>query len=164
MPHPFSRYRLRFFKDVVRILVLPSVCFSGLLWITHVRLGLLAVPCHVAFIAVAACVRNWYYDFQDCRAAQQMNARVVPTVKGKWPGNLDILLKFKQATASEYLGDFFLQLFEEHQSTIVNLRMLGANLVGLIIRSSSTRASLERPHAPFIWALMCVPAEQLLLT
>ena len=88
-----------------------------------------ALTCHVAAVFIAACCRNWYYDLRDRYEARKMGARVVPVVKGRWPGNLDVLLKFKKATASEYLGDFFLSLFEEHQSTIVNLRMLGANLV-----------------------------------
>lgn len=133
MPHPYSRYRVRFLHDILRILVVPSASLSLLLSITNVRLGLLALPCHVASIVIAACCRNWYYDFRDRRAARQIGARMVPVVRGKWPGNLDVLLKFKKATASEYLGDFFLSLFEEHKSTIVNLRMLGANLVSHLV-------------------------------
>lgn len=142
MPHPYSRYRIRFLQDLLRIVVVPSACFSFLLSTVNIRLGLLALPCHVVSIVVAACFRNWYYDYRDCRTARQMGARVAPVVNGKWPGNLDVLLKFKQATTSEYLGDFFLSLFEEYESTIINLRMLGANLVSSFTRSLISRVSL----------------------
>ncbi|KAI0076688.1 cytochrome P450 [Panus rudis PR-1116 ss-1] len=142
MPHPFSRYRLRFLHDVVRIVVLPSVTLATALSVLHVRLGLLTIPAYVSFIVVAAAVRNRHDLHQQRRQALQRGARMVPVVVGKWPGNLDVLLRMKREVKSRYLCDFFLDLFQEYQSTIVNLRILGADLF----------VTMDEEHIKFISA------------
>ncbi|KAH8105405.1 cytochrome P450 [Cristinia sonorae] len=127
--HPFSRYRLRILQDFVRIFVFPILLLSLAFKATGIRLGLLAVPVHFAFIVLCAFARDWYGQLLQRQEAYKMGGRVVPQVKGKWPGNIDVMLRIKNAAHNDYLCQGFLDLFQEYQSTTLNLRILGADLM-----------------------------------
>ena len=51
-------------------------------------------------------------------------------VKGKLPGNIDILVRLFANNNSGYLYDLFLELFDQCQSTTINLRIFGVDKVG----------------------------------
>ncbi|TCD71088.1 hypothetical protein EIP91_000180 [Steccherinum ochraceum] len=128
-PHPYSRYRLRLLQDFIRILVVPSLLLSLSLRLSGVHLGLLAIPSYPACVVLSAFVRDWYARLAQRREAYQMGGRLAPIVKGKWPGNLDVLCRIKNAAHNDYLCQGFLDLFHEYQSTTLNLRILGADLM-----------------------------------
>ena len=52
------------------------------------------------------------------------------SVKGKLPGNIDIVVRLFANNDSGYLYDLFLELFEQCQSTTINLRIFGLDKVG----------------------------------
>lgn len=54
----------------------------------------------------------------------------VVRVKGKLPGNIDIIVRLFANNDSGYLYDLFLELFDQCQSTTINLRILGVDKVG----------------------------------
>ena len=51
-------------------------------------------------------------------------------MKGKLPGNIDIVIRLFADNDSGYLYDLFSELFEQCQSTTINLRLFGTDEVG----------------------------------
>jgi hypothetical protein len=56
--------------------------------------------------------------------AQSLNATVIPQVKGKWPGNLDVALRVVRSFEDGYVLQIFMDLFREHNATTLNTRLL----------------------------------------
>ena len=54
-------------------------------------------------------------------------------VKGKLPGNIDLIIRGFANQRSGYVHDILLEWFEEYQSTIINLRILGVDKVGPLL-------------------------------
>lgn len=129
MAHPFSRYRLRLFWDFVRILFIPSLAFVALLNLAGVSLGWLTPLAYVLWLFAAGISRVKTTDYLQTRAARRMGGRLPTEVVGKWPGNLDILIKLGKAAKSRYPAAFFHDLFEEYQCTTLNLKLLWSDLV-----------------------------------
>lgn len=137
MAHPFSRYRLRLFWDFVRILLVPSTLFIGLLHFTHTRLGWLTLPAYFSWLFAVGLTRVKATEIIQTRAARQLGGRLPTQVRGKWPGNLDILIKLGKAAKSRYPAGFFHDLFEEYQCTTLNLKLLWSDLVRNLSSSNS---------------------------
>lgn len=66
-----------------------------------------------------------------------LGAVPVPRVRGRWPGNLDIVLGFIRSLREDYPMQFMNDLFEQYGSDTLNLRMLWEDQV-------STQRSLRR--------------------
>lgn len=128
MPHPFSRYRLRLFWDFVRIVVVPSAFFATILC-TRRQLCWIAPFAWLAFLLVSGYVRQQYHGYKQRAEARRRGGRLPPEVVGKWPGNIDILIKVGRAARTRYPGTFYLSLFEEYKSTTLNLKLLWSDLV-----------------------------------
>lgn len=122
-------YRTRLFLDVLRIFVLPCVALSEICRVSHIRLGYLTVPAHVAAIIFWGYVRNVHYDIKQAQEARQLGAKPVPRIKGKWPGNIDILMRMMKAFKTAYLMDVYLELFQEYNCTTLNTRILWVDQV-----------------------------------
>lgn len=122
-------YRLRLFFDILRIFVVPSLILSELCRRTNVRLGFLALPAHFLAIILWGCIRNVYYDINQVREAKRMGAKPVPRIKGKWPGNIDVLLRMMKAFKTAYLMDVYLELFQEYKCSTLNTRILWVDQV-----------------------------------
>ena len=67
------------------------------------------------------------------------------SVKGKLPGNVDLIFRLAANQQKGYVHDLFLEWFEECQSTVINLRVLGVDKVGPITSSTSAGGSLSKP-------------------
>jgi hypothetical protein len=50
-------------------------------------------------------------------------------VKGRLPGGIDLIIRALANQRSGHVHDIFLEWFEEYQSTIINVRILGADKV-----------------------------------
>ncbi|KAF7791588.1 hypothetical protein EIP86_002605 [Pleurotus ostreatoroseus] len=122
-PHPFSRYRLRLFHDFVRILVIPSVTFAAIVQWSPVRLGFFIVPAYFATLILAGILRNVYHKYRLEHDAYRLGGRLPTEVKGKWPGNLDVAIRLAKAARTKYVGEFYLELFEEYRCTTLNLKL-----------------------------------------
>ena len=143
--HPDSFYRVRLFKDFIRIVVVPSTTLFILTRIAEVRLGLWTVPAYFAFIFTWAYTRLQLADWVQQREARRMGARPIPRVHGKWPGNADIYLQLLRAYATTYVGSFYLKLFEEYQTTTLNLRLLWQDFVSVSDFRPESETSVD-PH------------------
>ena len=129
--HPDSFYRIRLFKDFIRIIVVPSTTLFVLTHITEVHLGLWTAPAYSTFIFTWAYARLQFADWVQQREARRMGARPIPRVHGRCPGNADIYLQLLKAYTTTYVGSFYLKLFEEYQTTTLNLRLLWQDFVSV---------------------------------
>ncbi|GJE94110.1 cytochrome P450 [Phanerochaete sordida] len=129
MPHPFSRYRLRLFGDFVRIVLAPTLVFGSALAMCRIRLGLSTPIAWLAFVSTASYARVVHRDYTQRREAQQRGSALPVEVVGRWPGNIDILIKLGKSVLTSYPGSFYLSLFEEYQCTTLNLKLLWSDLI-----------------------------------
>lgn len=69
-----------------------------------------------------------------CSDPAALGAVPIPRVRGKWPGNLDIVLGFIQSLHDDYPMQFMDDLFEQYGCKTLNLRMLWEDQVRTHIR------------------------------
>lgn len=98
---------LRFFLNLA---VPPAVAIFSLQSLYHVS------PWALLFVAIlsiplAFVIRVQWTLFRDKRAAAALGATLAPTPPGKWPGNLDILVKLVQQFKGGYPGEIYLFVF-----------------------------------------------------
>lgn len=128
--HP-ANFRARLFKDLFSAFAIPSAVLYALLRYYNVHLGLFAPPVYFLFFLGWATSKGAYTVHKQRQLAKQLGSRPVPCVIGKWPGNIDILLRMMRAFKTSYVLDVYLQLFEEYQCTTLNLRILWADNVSV---------------------------------
>lgn len=127
--HP-SNFRLRLLFDFLKILVLPSVLFH--LISTRLLEKPLGAPSYIAFITCWSIGKTFLREALLRVERRRLGAREIPCIRGAWPGNIDILLKMLHAFKTSYIGDVYLQLFEEYQCTTLNTRILWTDHVRFI--------------------------------
>jgi len=118
-----SHVRARFLKSTFRNCVLPAAVVAAALRFAHIELGYFTIPVYIGTIILLACARNIYNSHIQEREASRLGARTIPRVVGKWPGNIDIVLRLVADLKSGYMQDVFLELFHEYQCTTLNLRI-----------------------------------------
>lgn len=126
--HP-ANFRARLILDLFFALVVPSALLNVLLRLYTIHLGLWSIPVYSLFTLCWAISKGAYSSYRQRQIAEQLGARPVPCVVGKWPGNIDVLLKMMRAFKTSYVLDVYRQLFEEYQCTTLNLRILWADNV-----------------------------------
>lgn len=137
-------YRTRLVLDVLRIFVLPAVVLEELCHAFGFRLGLLKLPAYFLAIMMAGSLRNAFYDIKQVQEAKRLGAKPIPRIKGKWPGNIDVLFRMMKAFKTAYLMDVYLELFQEYKCTTLNTRILWVDQVcSLIIIVISVRNYLR---------------------
>ncbi|KAF8314506.1 cytochrome P450 monooxygenase CYP63 [Clavulina sp. PMI_390] len=85
----------------------------------HVLLYLLATPIYWT-------VRIQYGDWANQKVAKRLGAVVAPEARGKWPGNLDVLLRVAKIKQTSYASTEMDALFDEFGPDVhtVNFRVL----------------------------------------
>ncbi|KAJ8515461.1 hypothetical protein ONZ45_g7112 [Pleurotus djamor] len=139
--HP-SRYRTRLLLDLTRVFLVPSLTLRLILLASETSLGKLTVPIYVAWTIGWAIVKGIRTNVKQGREASQLGARPIPRVQGKWPGNIDVLLRMMKAFKTSYVCDVYLQLFEEYQSTTLNTRILWCDTI----------ITMDQEHSKFVLA------------
>jgi len=134
--HP-SNFRVRLMLDLFSALAVPSIILKLILRFYLIHLGRCAPVVYVASIFCWAMLKGAYAAPKQHKLAGQLGARPIPSVVGKWPGNLDILLRMTSAFKTSYVLDVYLQLFEEYQCTTLNLRILWADNVSRFLQVRS---------------------------
>ncbi|KAF8308485.1 cytochrome P450 monooxygenase CYP63 [Clavulina sp. PMI_390] len=88
-------------------------------WIYHTLTYILAVPVYWT-------VKVQYDEFVVKREAKKLGLELVPQVKGKWPGNLDVLFEAAEARKTSYSISDTIHLFERMGDNVdtINLRLL----------------------------------------
>ncbi|KAJ7661715.1 cytochrome P450 monooxygenase CYP63 [Mycena rosella] len=127
-------YRVRLLRDISLSLVLPCACLWLALRVLAIPLGpILSIPAYLAFLIIWAAVKG-------VLTAQQLGAQPIRRVVGKWPGNIDVLLRMMKAFKTSYVLDVYLQLFEEYQCTTLNTRILWLDTI----------ITMDQQHSKFV--------------
>ncbi|KAF8639056.1 hypothetical protein AX17_001752 [Amanita inopinata Kibby_2008] len=135
-------YRIRLLLDLCRILLLPSIVLVSLLRVSGIYLGHFALPVYSICILLWAIAKDRWRKFSQIRQAKQLGATTIPCVVGKWPGNIDVLLRMIRDFKTSYILDVYLRLFEEYQCTTLNLRLLWTDTI----------ISMDHEHSKFVLA------------
>ncbi|EIW84467.1 cytochrome P450 monooxygenase pc-3 [Coniophora puteana RWD-64-598 SS2] len=64
-----------------------------------------------------------YDTLSQRRRAAALGARLVPRVKGRWPGNMDVVIEQAEEVDRDYMGSYFLKL-EQKYGKVYNVRYL----------------------------------------
>ena len=129
---PACNFRRRIIADLARTFLLPPLIISVSARLLHLRFGWWSLPVYLLSILLAATARVQWIQLVQRREAEQLGARAIPCVVGKWPGNIDVMLRVKKAFASSYIYNPYVELFEEHQSTTLNTRFLWMDNVSIL--------------------------------
>lgn len=131
-PHP-TYYRTRLLIDVLRIFVLPVAAVWQAQRLIGIQLGFLNLPSSILAIITWGWIRNLYYDYNQAQEMKRLGAKPVPRIRGKWPGNIDVLLRMMKAFKTAYIMDVYLELFQEYQSTTLNTRIMWVDQVSVVV-------------------------------
>ncbi|KAF8573587.1 cytochrome P450 [Ramaria rubella] len=102
-----------------------------------------------SFIGVAYLYLQVIYEsYQQSSAAFSLNATPIPRVVGKWPGNLDIMLRMVQNLKKGYPMQVFADLFEQYNCQTLNLRVLWDDVI-ITIDESNVKFMLTGPSFPW---------------
>ena len=116
-------YRKRILLSLSKALIVPPLvtclalrfaCRSLSLWF-YLPLALLSVPLTVV-------LRSHYTIWSQDREAARLGAQPIPRVCGRWPGNLDVVLRMLKSFESDYVLQGFADLFDEYGCTTLNTR------------------------------------------
>lgn len=124
-----SHFRMRLFLDFLRIVVLPCLVLVQVCQYFKMKLGLLSIPAYPISIVLWGCLRNTWYDIRQEIESKTLGAKPIKRVKGKWPGNVDVMLRMMKAFKTSYIMDVYLGLFQEYQCTTLNTRILWVDQV-----------------------------------
>ncbi|QRW23885.1 cytochrome P450 family protein [Rhizoctonia solani] len=128
------RHRLVWLTSLARFIGYPAFALTAALRLARPAripesklllsvLYVLAVPTFWGF-------RNVVRDRLREREAKRLGARVVPRVKGKWPGNIDIMLKLVKSLHGSYVASVLDELSKEYGNTF-NMRLLWDDMASL---------------------------------
>ncbi|KAI9454183.1 cytochrome P450 monooxygenase CYP63 [Russula earlei] len=115
-------YRKRILISLARALILPplltflvfSLCRSPSIWFS-LPLVFLSIPISIG-------LRSQYTLWSQDREAARLGAHPITRVRGRWPGNLDIVLRLLKSFESGYVLQGFADLFAEYGCTTLNTR------------------------------------------
>jgi hypothetical protein len=130
-----GRYRTRRLLDATRLLLLPIALLTFILRIAEIRLGNLSVPCYALFIVACAIAKNYQSNHVQAEEARKLGAKPIPRVVGRWPGNIDILLRIVHSAHTDYVQDVYLELFREYKCTTLNTRIFWIDQVSVLLHS-----------------------------
>ncbi|KAF8472289.1 cytochrome P450 monooxygenase CYP63 [Russula ochroleuca] len=116
-------YRKRILISFARALIVPPLLTSLLLRIVGGSLSLfIYLPLALLSIPIAIGLRSQYSQWSQDREAASMGAKPITRVRGRWPGNLDIVLRLLKSFESGYVLQGFADLFAEYGCATLNTR------------------------------------------
>ncbi|KAK7443501.1 hypothetical protein VKT23_015674 [Stygiomarasmius scandens] len=136
-----GNYRARLLLDLCQVVVLPVLVLLVLTRIYETHLWW-PLPTYILFIALWAVAKGLIEDILQSQERYRLGAKAIPCVVGKWPGNIDVLLRMMRAFKTSYLMDVYLELFEEYQCTTLNLRILWRDSI----------ITMDQEHMKFVLA------------
>ena len=87
------------------------------------------VGAHLVFLPIYAQLRQTYASYRNASMAASIGAEQIPHVVGKWPGNIDILLRLIKGMKEDYVLQAHADLFEEYGCNTLNTRILWSDQV-----------------------------------
>ena len=119
-------YRKRILISLAKAFVVPPLITILVLRLLLYRrsVSFLSVyfPLVLLSIPIAIGLRSQYTLWCQDREAARMGAKVITRVRGRWPGNLDVVLNLLKSFESGYVLQGFADLFAEYGCTTLNTR------------------------------------------
>jgi hypothetical protein len=130
----YTAFRLRLVLDtILPTFVLPPVfCATVLRVLSSKRIHTNIVGKSLAYLAsipLFLFVRIQLRRRKQRLEAQRLGAREVPRVRGKWPGNIDVLINALKAPQKVYIWEGPKERFNSLGSKTVNIDMLWKDMV-----------------------------------
>ncbi|OCH89396.1 cytochrome P450 monooxygenase CYP63 [Obba rivulosa] len=126
---PATAYRTRFLFRIVSAIQWPfAVTFLSLRlfghqsWLVHT---LAWVACFPLWIVVTQQYSRWRNE----RLARQYGAKAVPCIQGRWPGNVDVMLRLAKDFPTGYALQAFTDLLDEYNCDTLNMRILWKDMI-----------------------------------
>ena len=110
-------------------LVLRLVCRSPSFW-CYLSLALLSLP-------ISVLLRSRYTLWTQDRQAARMGAQPITRVRGRWPGNLDVVLRLVKSFEDGYVLQGFADLFAEYGCTTLNTRFFWDDQVSSLTHAAA---------------------------
>jgi hypothetical protein len=116
-------YRKRFLISLAKAFIAPPL-FTTLILHLLCRSVPLCLCLPLAFLSIPIIIglRSQYTIWCQDRDAARMDAKSITCVRGRWPGNLDIVLCILKSFESGYVPHGFADLFVEYGCTTLNAR------------------------------------------
>jgi hypothetical protein len=129
-------YRKRILVALSKALILPPVlthfCFRAF----NPSYNTLSLPlrCLVltSSVFLFTILRSQYTLWQQDMDARRFGVKPIRRVEGRWPGNLDVVLRVMESFKTGYILQGFADLFEEYQCTTLNTRFFWDDQVGVV--------------------------------
>lgn len=116
-------YRKRILISFARALIVPPLLTSLALHLICRPVSLfIYLPLALLSIPIAIGLRSQYTLWSQDSEAARMGAKPITRVRGRWPGNLDIVLRLLKSFESGYVLQGFADLFAEYGCTTLNTR------------------------------------------
>jgi hypothetical protein len=116
-------YRKRILVSLAKAFIVPPLLTTLALRLLCRSLSLfIYLPLLLLSIPVAIGLRSQYTLWCQDREAARMGAKVITRVRGRWPGNLDVVLNLLKSFESGYVLQGFADLFAEYGCTTLNTR------------------------------------------
>ena len=132
-------YRKRILLSFARALIVPPLLTTLLLrFVCRSASLFVCLPLALLSIPIAIGLRSQYSLWHRDREAARLGAKPITRVRGRWPGNLDIVLRLLKSFESGYVLQGFADLFAEYDCTTLNTRFFWDDQV-----------SPPRSHIPF---------------
>jgi hypothetical protein len=117
-------YRSRLLLSLGKALLIPPLLSLAILCLVlGLPLNIPSVAASVLAIPLTISTRSHLSLWAHYKAARSLNATIIPRVKGRWPGNLDIALRVTKSFKEEYVFQIFADLFCEYGATTLNMRL-----------------------------------------
>jgi hypothetical protein len=123
-------WRTRFLLNIIQIVASPLLFVKLITWYFSLHFSL---PSHVLFALAAITsyiyITSLWSQHVIRREASRLGCRTIPIVKGKWPGNIDLLLQLLNTSQESYAASWMYDFFREYQVNTINIRPLGMDLI-----------------------------------
>ncbi|OCH88847.1 cytochrome P450 monooxygenase CYP63 [Obba rivulosa] len=143
---PPTAYRTRFFLRLAGTTYRPLL---GTLLLLRLLAGsALSVPATAALcagtLALWFALLPAYNLWSSGRYAAQHSAEGVPRVKGRWPGNIDVMLKLAKDLRAGYVLQAFDELLDEYGTDTLNTRIMWKDTI--ITRDDAVMRAIHSTH------------------
>lgn len=116
-------YRKRILISLAKAFIVPPLLTTLALRILCRSLPLfIYLPLLLLSIPIAIGLRSQYTLWSQDKEAARMGAKPITRVRGRWPGNLDVVLRLVKSFESGYVLQGFSDLFAEYDCTTLNTR------------------------------------------
>lgn len=129
-------YRKRILVALFKGLVLPPFVTFLLVRLYAGSSPFISIASIISSIPLTLTIRSRYDLWAQERGAARMGARPIPRVQGKWPGNIDVMMRIVKSFKNGYALQGFADLLVENDCTILNTRFLWTNQVSCMLLQS----------------------------